>query len=158
MSVSQEAQGDVACVVGPNFPCYRTCHAPRPVNPSIHRHRWEPRRAFVLSNWLVGAGICESRSLYRSRMCIFDRIQNPTSQACRQTILYRNHCQSHRGCRLDLALVDDLGLQFFTMYTMYLLLIELMIGLVLFSHALHSPCRPCQLSPTDTIFLSRAPN
>ncbi|KAH8990558.1 hypothetical protein EDB92DRAFT_759217 [Lactarius akahatsu] len=114
---------------------------PRPVNPSIHRHGWEPRRASVLSN----------------------RIQNPTSQACRQTILYCNRCQSHRGRHLDLALVDDLGLQFLRpevrrLSTMYPLLIELMIGLVLSSHELHFPCRPCHLSPTDTIFLSRAPN
>ncbi|KAH9069687.1 hypothetical protein EDB83DRAFT_2369143 [Lactarius deliciosus] len=57
-------------------------------------------------------------------------LQSPTSQACQQTILYCNHCQSHWGCRFgayllaspsrcvlptrcipDLALVDDLGLQ-----------------------------------------------
>ncbi|KAH8988072.1 hypothetical protein EDB92DRAFT_1072738 [Lactarius akahatsu] len=32
--------------------------------------------------------------------------------ACRQTTLYCNHCQSHRGRRLDLALMDDLGPHF----------------------------------------------
>ncbi|KAH9069708.1 hypothetical protein EDB83DRAFT_392346 [Lactarius deliciosus] len=64
----------IGCVFGPTPPCYRTCYAPpRSVNPRIHFHGRDSRRAFVLST------------------CVLINY------------LYCNHHQSHRGSCLDLA-------------------------------------------------------
>ncbi|KAH9026983.1 hypothetical protein EDB85DRAFT_149466 [Lactarius pseudohatsudake] len=80
MNVERAKFCDVDCVFGPISPCYGIRHPPRrPVNPSIHRHGRESRRAFVLSTWLIDARICGSRGLI-SRICVSDRIRYPMPQ------------------------------------------------------------------------------
>ncbi|KAH8988078.1 hypothetical protein EDB92DRAFT_1873809 [Lactarius akahatsu] len=118
-----------------------------PVNPSIHRHGWMSRRAFVLSNWLVGAGMCGSKSL----------IDHECASLTEFKIPHYKRADRLSFTAITASLIGDTVLVR-RPSTMYPHLIELMIGLVLSSHKLHFPCRPCHVSPTDTTFLSRVPN